>query len=141
MKKILILFLCASLADCGATSVCSQPAHVNDAKCIATSALVDCTTPAAINAVIEFAPVVLSLISRLTGSDGAIDWSTLNASLASLGVADAACILTTIGQDLAKPKQGGPGLQKTVETFEIGFDAWKRAKLPPGVAIRLSTTP
>lgn len=139
MRKIFtILILIGSVAlicgaCCATAQKCADPVQRNTTVCAVVNDIVDCTTPQATTLIAEFAPLVLTLVEKLTGADGSIDMSALGADVKSAGIADGMCVIADVFKSLQSKSTaaGGPGKPK-LDAVSNGFDQL-RSQVTPGV--------
>jgi hypothetical protein len=136
LAVILSFFLALFAVGCA----CGEPSRRNDPLCVVERAVVDCSTDAVTSVVPEFLPVVLALVASLTGADGHVDWTKVEAPLAHLGVRDGLCLLAELEKALegAGPKGDLESARRLAEAKDgisgIRAHRWPglRAKLPSG---------
>lgn len=101
---------------------------------VAKTAVVDCTTATAHDAIKEFGPILDALITQAADPNGKVQWGPLRDVTKGLGVELGGCVLSTVVARELSPQKPDPNAPKS-STLELnaaalheGFDDIRRAQ-------------
>lgn len=130
MKNLLLIPILFFITSCG----CFKPETRNDPKCAVINQIVDCTEQAVMQNIMQFKPLVQSLIAAATGQGGQIDWSKVELGLAGIGVKDGGCILADLEKDYLTPATGlqalPPAAMAARASYHENYHSFRAKKWP-----------